>query len=95
MVQVGQLTMAPDSDDEIRLQYADGSTSGYIKVDLVAKASRAAVCEAVRVLGATPGCVVGSIVVRRCVVGCSVLCEVLAIGRFLFVSCTAVFTLDI
>ena len=40
-VQVGQLTMAPDSDDEIRLQYADGSTSGYIKVDLVAKASLA------------------------------------------------------
>ena len=33
------------------------------------------------VLGATPRCVVGSIIMRRCGVYCSVLCEVLAIGR--------------
>jgi len=39
VVQVGQLTMAPDSEGKIKLQYADGSTSDHVKVDLVAKAS--------------------------------------------------------
>ena len=39
MVQVGQVTRAPNSEGEIKLQYADGSTSDHVKVDLVAKAS--------------------------------------------------------
>ena len=39
VVQVGQLTRAPDRRGNIKLQYADGSTSDHVKVDLVAKAS--------------------------------------------------------
>ena len=47
VLQVGQLARAPDSDWEMKLQHGDGSERGYIKVDRLAKASHAALCEAV------------------------------------------------
>eukprot|EP01043_Picozoa_sp_COSAG02_P024482 COSAG02_NODE_1339_length_13187_cov_610.871027_1_plen_364_part_10 len=38
---IGQITMDPDSDGEVKLQYADGSESGYIGISQLAPATRA------------------------------------------------------
>jgi hypothetical protein len=38
---IGQITMGPDSDGEVKLQFADGSESGYIGISQLAPATRA------------------------------------------------------
>lgn len=37
--QVGELTMDPDSDQEVKLRYGDGTRSGYVNISRLSKAS--------------------------------------------------------